>query len=402
MAGKVLAGAGFAPGSGGDPSQGTEFVNRPGVAGRSKTLPGYTGRNLENPDQQAGKDSYLHEEDTDSISVQEQALLDQPDRNKAVAAEEVLPGQAAGMDSKPGGDGASMEASDTPLKDAADLESVMDDEERERAVREYRIHMELLYRQFHQAMEAEIRDEVQETRNEMHQAMAIENTKKNALDYAVAVYGDDADLGSIVSGADRAQSANRKEITGTAGLVSHGINKGLGLTDDVIVRTPNGAAVPMRRSVAVAMDVYSHGGKAAGPGMGTLFQDYVIAKDPAFAKEMQAAGDWGKGLDAREQLKCSQAEMQQLTELQSVIREYDSGIGKFAAERSRGFTQDEYESKGLGGREAERRLPAGGAYEQYVFTKEGTYEYNGRKLPDAYANVKAKEREASMGGPSLG
>lgn len=260
----------------------------------------------------------------------------------------------------------------------------------------YRLHMKGLAEQFREDLMAKAESEMEMLVAQSEAAYVIERNRKDTIDYAMAAYGEDADLQGISDRAMVAQQVNSKEMTGPFVGLSFGINQKLSGGRDSLVRLPNGQQVEMDSQVAAVLDMPED---RKGSTMAGLFAGYVRENDPGFMAAIESAGGT-VGLARNSELQFSRNEEQKLKQLWDKVVEAQKDTMDYEAKPMDQLSPKEYEALGLDPAAARRRRlmehgdPSAGL--DIIYSHEE--EYNGRRLPTPIImGQRGQEKEA--GGP---
>ena len=228
---------------------------------------------------------------------------------------------------------------------------------------------------------------------------AVENKKKNTLDYALKVYGDDADVAFIMNSAERAKSGlNRSSQTAMADLQAS-MKDAAKDADEVMFLTESGHVRMMDRDVAEAMQQYM-----------------AEQKQPSLMEQAAAGFELEQTTRTETQyFQLNQGEVEKIQQLYSDIEEHDKEDDAFTQKTPSTMTDQEYDQAMQDQRE--RRLkeygdPSRDVY--YMRDHEITYGQIGPdgkfreyptavSSPDVWAEVEpdaADGRQRQQDGPS--
>lgn len=329
-----------------------EFTNRQG-----KTLPGYTPVS---PHDYAAQDKkYLYEQPDAEFQLEEEdpeLELPEEEPQQDVPEEE----QQAEM--------ADPELTD---EERAELER-----RRVEIVQQENAELEARHKELMAKLDQALADEKQRAKD----LYAIENHKKNTMDYARKVYGDQADVEKIMDSAEIARSETSREVKGLTGEISAQMDAALHQNNQVTVLMPNGQVRTMDKDVAEALSLYTERSRE-----GTF--------------EAAAAGI--TSVDRKlEEFQFTRHEEEKLAELQRRMAENDKQAAKFEQKAPETMTQEEYDAWNRERRFKEFGYPDAGY--DYVVTREGVYEWNGRPLPSAMSSpAMQREMEQEKQEPSM-
>lgn len=337
MAGKTL-GEIVASQQAAEGNVGEEYMNRQG-----KSLPGYNPVNPYEASTVGAK--YLQEVPEEEFQMQDDAddfeLPEEEEEEEAAPADE--------LDALP--------------------EEQLTDEQREARQRrwiEIQRQQSVELEERHKELMAKLDKALAEEEQRAKDLYAIENRKKNTLDYARRVYGDSADVEKIMDSADSARTVASKEVHGLTGMISAQMDAALHKNNMVTVLMPNGQVRMMDKDVAEALSLYT--GKT---------REGMI--------EAAAAGvtDLDNKLD---EFQLTRNEEEKLAELQRRIAENDRQAARFEQKAPETMSQEEYNAWNRDRRFKEFGYPDAGISCDYVMTREGVYEWNGRPLPSAMSS----------------
>lgn len=211
---------------------------------------------------------------------------------------------------------------------------------------------------------------IKQERQRAKDLYAIENHKKNTLDYALKVYGDDADVEAIFDSAGAVKQKVEDRTQQSVRELSDEIQEREKEPDVVSILMPNGSVHHVDKDVAYALSVYSeqtHDGS---------FQDgYKKDGFRSFTDE----------------------EKQKLQELQDLMNSNDQRAAQFEEKAPETMSQEEYNAYNRERRFKEFGYPTGLSSYDYVMTQEGVYEWNGRRLPDAMASLSLQQQKEKDG-----
>ena len=220
----------------------------------------------------------------------------------------------------------------------------------------------------------------------------IENQKKNTLDYAQAVYGDNADVSAIMNSADKAIVQSGKGTQKAYKEVSEKMKDLYGEHDKMVTMLSEGGEVrEMPEAVADALTAYNGNSRK-----GML--------DAALSGELSGYGEKLAAAKSKyENFEFTRNEEEKLRELQRRIAENDKKAAQFRSKAPKSMTQEEYAEMLRERRFKEFGDPSKGVVPDYVFTKEGVYTWNGRKLPvDGLSPEYLQEMQKQAQEPSYG
>lgn len=353
--------------------------------GGSKVLPGY---NPDNPyTRSAQKARYLKEGGGPSEQMEQQAETVSDEKRLKEKSDDLkgLEEQAEKLDEQ-----AVERAPDQPEM-AADETSL---ERERRRVRQEMLEQAEQMDELHKTLDEKLDKALAAEAQRGKDLYAIENRKKNTLDYARSVYGDEADVDYIMDSAHGAnvkasqKSADAwKDVNKTLKDIDQA-NKGDGKPEDekdddgkVTVMTPSGRVRSMDRDVAQAMEQYTD--RSRGDAA-------LEAAAAGYTQESDAENKY-------ENFEFTRDEEEKLKELQRRMEENDKKAADFEAKAPQSMTQEEYQEL------RERRLkeygdPSAGIVPDYVMTKEGVYTWNGRELPSAMSSYEMMEYQREQEG----
>ena len=217
---------------------------------------------------------------------------------------------------------------------------------------------------------------------------AIENRKKNTMDYALEVYGDEADLESINHSANTAYDKASGEVKGLSGQLSAQLDSVIHQNNQVMVLMPNGQVRMMDKDVAGALSLYTL--KQSG-----AYDNVTIQESQSFLMDKTTG----------EPFEFTRNEEEKLAELHRKIMQTDKDASKFYQKTPKAMTPEEYAAFNRERRFELFGYPSAGLDYDYVMTKEGVYEWNGRPLPEVMSSptmIREMERdERAMNGPSM-
>lgn len=216
--------------------------------------------------------------------------------------------------------------------------------------------------ELHKVLEAKLDAAIAIEKQQAQRLYDIENRKKNTLDYARSVYGDEADIDYIMGSAKQAQTdayaASAKQMESAA----RDIDEKAKDSSQVGVLMPDGRVCGMDRDVALAMELYSERSR-----QGIMEQ---IAAGIAPQRKFEA-------------FEFTRNEEEKLRQLYEQIEKNSRQQAAFEEKAPASMTQEEYNEYNRQRRFKEYGYPQG--YE-YVMTNEGLYEWNGRPLPSAMSS----------------
>ena len=363
----------------GDAGSFEEYRNRKG-----KVLPGY---NPVNPYEAASRDArYLQEQSSMTASMEEQVETPQEEKtleersleNPDEVREEQMAADVAYDEEVP--------------------ESELTPEERERRRRERVILMESELEERHKALEKKIDAALAAEKQRAKDLYAIENKKKNTMDYANKVYGDEADLDYIVNSARGARDKATERAQDMSRQLSEKVDGVLHQRDTVTVLMPDGTTRVMDRDVAEAMRLYtdkSHSSVLEQAAAGLAGVEVVD----------RTQGGFDRYQDKYEEFQLTRNEEEKLAELQRRMAENDKQAKKFEEKAPETMSQQEYNAYNRERRLKEFGDPSASLTYDYVVTKEGVYEWNGRPLPSAMSSPtlqrELQKDDKEMTGPSV-
>lgn len=296
---------------------------------------------------------------------------------------------AAGFGKEQGGSDSAGTARPEPQAPAAPERGRMPSWEEEQAMHPedlqeaYRLHMKGMAQQFRSELlwQAEIELGILAAQSEA--AVGIERDRKNTIDYAMAAYGEDADLRGISERAMAAQQVNAKEMTGPFTGVSFRVNQALSGGKDSLVRLPNGAQVEMSSPVASLLSMPE---EAKGIGMANMFVGYVRETDPGFLSAIESAGGTSE-LARNDELQFDRGEEEKLKRLWDKVVEAQKDTMDYEHKPTDKLSPKEYQALGLDPAEArERRLREHGDPSEALGVSYSPMEYTvggqTRRLPD--------------------
>ena len=363
-----------------------EYRNRKG-----KVLPGY---NPTDPYESANRSArYLSEQSNATAQMEEQAetefekVATEEKRLKPMAedepqyADEANP-ELAGMDQL------------EPVDD--DPEVAMQRRKRLAVAQQKSADLEQLHKELNEKLDAALVAEEQRSKS-LYQ---IENTKKNTMDYARDVYGDEADLDYISNSANGAKYEASKPSKQLMKDVKEKVEEIQEESKKVNMLTPSGEVREMDPDVADAMVAYtgkSHDGllEKAAAGLTAGIDELT----------QQTEANDRKAETKYENFEFTRDEEAKLKALQEKIAENDKEAQRFEEIAPDSMSQEEYNEFNRERRFREYGDPSRNVDFQYVMTKEGVYEWNGRPLPSAMSSptmVREMEKQGQYEGPEVG
>lgn len=363
----------------GDAGSFEEYRNRKG-----KVLPGY---NPVNPYEAASHDArYLQEQSSMTASMEEQ--VETPEEEKTLEEKKL---------ENP--DEAKEEEMTDDVEYAEDVpESELTPEERERRRIERVQIMESELEERHKELDAKIDAALAAEKQRAKDLYAIENRKKNTMDYAEKVYGDEADLDYIVNSARGARDKATERAQDLSRQLTEKVDGVLHQKDTVTVLMPDGTTRVMDRDVAEAMRLYtdkSHSSVLEQAAAGLAGVEVVD----------RTQGGFDRYQNKYEEFQLTRNEEEKLAELQRRMAENDKQAAKFEQQAPKTLSQQEYDTYNRERRLKEYGDPSANLTYDYVVTKEGVYEWNGRPLPSAMSSPtlqrEIQKEDKEMSGPSV-
>lgn len=356
VAGKILPGASVSSGSDSE-AGGREFSTR-----ESKTLPGWTGFNPY--DHQSADAAYLRD---GAPSAEETAEIQTDDSQESDGG--------SNRERQPDGPGGP-----SPIVTWDQEPDTGDPHEM------YVRHMANLAMSFKQDLMLKVEEEMTTLSEQSKMAASIETERKNTLSYAMAAYGEDANLQGISSRAMAAQQTNSKELVGPMPGLSFRVNQALSGGHDSMVMLPNGSQVEMDSRVATAVALsQSATPEERGEGMLSMFKGYVKENDPTFLKAMETYGGL-TGLVQDGELQFDRGEEEKLKQLWDKVVEGQKDVMEYEAKPLEELTPQEYAAMGLDPTAARQRRfdEYGDPSEKLQVMYSHEFEYKNRRLPTPY------------------
>lgn len=356
-----------------------EYRNRKG-----KVLPGY---NPVNPYEAASHDArYLQEQSSMTASMEEQ--VETPEEEKTLEEKKL---------ENP--DEAKEEEMTDDVEYAEDVpESELTPEERERRRIERVQIMESELEERHKELDAKIDAALAAEKQRAKDLYAIENRKKNTMDYAEKVYGDEADLDYIVNSARGARDKATERAQDLSRQLTEKVDGVLHQKDTVTVLMPDGTTRVMDRDVAEAMRLYTDKSHSSVLEQAAAGLAGVEVMD-------RTQGGFDRYQNKYEEFQLTRNEEEKLAELQRRMAENDKQAAKFEQQAPKTLSQQEYDTCNRERRLKEYGDPSANLTYDYVVTKEGVYEWNGRPLPSAMSSPtlqrEIQKEDKEMSGPSV-
>ena len=361
-----------------------EYRNRKG-----KVLPGY---NPVDPYEAADRGArYLNEQGHATAQMEEQA---ETEFEKAAENEKKLKPMAEDEPQY-------ADEKNPELAGPEELESSLDDPEvqgrRQRrlaVMQQENANLDELHKQLNEKLDKALLAEDERAKMQY----LIENKMKNTMDYASDVYGVDADLGYIAHSADEAKFDASKESKKLMKDIDDTMKDIHEESKKVQVLTPSGQVRDMDPDVADAMVAYT--GKS---------HDGLLEKAAAgFMDGLEEVNGLKQGDDGHENkyenFEFTRDEEAKLRQLQEKMNENDRQAQQFDDKAPESMTQEEYNVINRERRFREYGDPSRNVDFQYVMTKEGVYEWNGRPLPSAMSSptmIREMEQQKQADGPEM-
>ena len=340
-----------------------------------KVLPGYHPVGQEEAlDQQA---QYLQEEVDATEQMQEQNVTEADVQRET--EEEMLHDKSAEEELVPAEDESAPEF-ESDIDGKKELQEVEQEQIQRRVQRNLVIEQNSLEER-HRRIMAKLDAALMAERQRAKDLYAVENTKKNTLDYALQVYGDNADVNYIMESAAGAKEQVSPDMTKMSNRLSMEIDNFIHDKDQVLVASQNGPARVMDREVAEVMAVYTS--KSHKGFLATLVAGLSV-NDPT--AEAQYAGLSDDIASKYEQFVFTRDEEAKLRELQAMMAENDKAQRRFEEKTSEAMPQTEYDEARRERRLKEYGDPTYGMQYDYLFANEGVYKWNGRQLPSAMSS----------------
>lgn len=340
-----------------------------------KVLPGYHPVGQEEAlDQQA---QYLQEEVDATEQMQEQNATEADAQRET--EEEMLHDKSAEEELVPAEDESAPEF-ESDIDGKKELQEVEQEQIQRRVQRNLVIEQNSLEER-HRRIMAKLDAALMAERQRANDLYAVENTKKNTLDYALQVYGDNADVNYIMESAAGAKEQVSPDMTKMSNRLSMEIDNFIHDKDQVLVASQNGPARVMDREVAEVMAVYTS--KSHKGFLATLVAGLSV-DDPT--AEAQYAGLSDDIASKYEQFVFTRDEEAKLRELQAMMAENDKAQRRFEEKTSEAMPQTEYDEARRERRLKEYGDPTYGMQYDYLFANEGVYKWNGRQLPSAMSS----------------
>lgn len=340
-----------------------------------KVLPGYHPVGQEEAlDQQA---QYLQEEVDATEQMQEQNATEADVQRET--EEEMLHDKSAEEELVPAEDESAPEF-ESDIDGKKELQEVEQEQIQRRVQRNLVIEQNSLEER-HRRIMAKLDAALMAERQQAKDLYAVENTKKNTLDYALQVYGDNADVNYIMESAAGAKEQVSPDMTKMSNRLSMEIDNFIHDKDQVLVASQNGPARVMDREVAEVMAVYTS--KSHKGFLATLVAGLSV-DDPT--AEAQYAGLSDDIASKYEQFVFTRDEEAKLRELQAMMAENDKAQRRFEEKTSEAMPQTEYDEARRERRLKEYGDPTYGMQYDYLFANEGVYKWNGRQLPSAMSS----------------
>lgn len=248
--------------------------------------------------------------------------------------------------------------------------------------RAYIDHKRMLASQFKKDLMAKAEDGMRDMRERARDDIKIERNRKTALDYAMANYGDQANLKGISERAMVAKQVNDRELTGPGAEASFSINQKLGMGKASLVVLPDGRMVAMDPAVAVAVMSQFGPEEARGQQMASLFKDYVQEHDAGFMQAIESNG--GMAALAKDRtLLLDPGQSDRLKSLWRGVSGMQDDVAKFEALPTESLTPRQYEALGLDPDVMRHRrlMTYGDPAAGIACDTSKDPEYNGRRLP---------------------
>ena len=360
-----------------------EYRNRKG-----KMLPGYT------PSVGGSKAQYLSETPGESEQYLEQTKSQA--EKEAEDDAELTEERTEEYDKQVSGDTVAIEE---------ELYVTTDEREQIERVRRRNREMMLQMQERHERLRDKLDKAIAAEYQRRKDLYAIENTKKNTLDYAYKVYGDQADVEAIFDSAAGAKREASPEIRSLSDQISFGIDNKLHNKDEVTVVTETGHVRVMDRELAEAMQLYTER-KSSNPMLERAaagYDEYRDTYSDTYALNKAETAEADRYI--HEDFEFTRDEEEKLAELQRLVNETDKQASKFEDKTPQTMTPEEYAQYNRERRFKEYGYPDAGVNYDYQLTREGMYEWNGRPLPSAMSSPTMNrelqaEREPQMDQPS--
>lgn len=372
------------PWSSSDDGDFEEYRNRKG-----KVLPGYNTADLYDSADRGAR--YLNEQSKATAQMEEQA---ETEFEKAVDEEKRLKPMAE--DAPQYADEQHPELAGPPQEEPNDDPEVVTKRRKRLAVAQQRsADLDQLHKELNEKLDAALQAEEQRSKD-LYQ---IENKKKNTMDYAMDVYGDQADLDYISKSAGNAKFDASKPTKKLTSEIKEKMDEIQEESKKVNVLTPSGDVREMDPDVADAMVAYtgkSHDGLLEKAAAGLTFGLEEL--------DQQSAKNDQNTENKYENFEFTRDEEEKLRKLQEKIAENDKEARRFEDIAPESMTQEEYNVYNRDRRLREYGDPSRDVDFQYVMTKEGVYEWNGRPLPSAMSSpamVREMEQQKQADGPEM-
>ena len=382
MAGKTLEEAWNSQSwNGNDDGSFEEYRNRKG-----KILPGYNPIDQHESANRAAR--YLSEQSNATAQMEEQAetafekVAEEEKKLKPMSEDEPQYADEANPE-LPGMD--QLEVNDDPEAVARRRKMLAINQQKQ-------ANLEELHKELNEKLDAALIAEEQRTKDMYN----IENTKKNTLDYAIAHYGEQADVDLIAESANNAKHQAGKASKKLGKEINEKIDEIKEESKKVNVLTPSGQVREMDPEVADAMVAYtgrSHDGLMEKAASGVLSGITDMTK-PSEENE-----------NKYENFEFTRDEEEKIRKLQEKIAENDKEAQRFEDIAPESMSQEEYNEYNRERRFREYGDPSRNVDFQYVMTKEGMYEWNGRPLPSAMSSptmVREMEKQGQYEEPQVG
>ena len=360
-----------------------EYRNRKG-----KVLPGY------NPTVGGSKAQYLSETPGESEQFLEQEKSD---------AEKQLEDDAELTEERTEEYDESLDRTNETISE--ELYTTTDEQEQIERVRRRNREQMLAMQERHERLRDKLDKAIAAEYQRRKDLYAIENEKKNTLDYAYKVYGDQADVEAIFDSASAAKREASPEVRTLSEQISFDIDNKLHDKDQVTVVTETGHVRIMDRELAEAMQLYTEK-KNGNPMLEQAAAGYDEYRDTySDTRVMERAEVAETDRFIHEDFEFTRDEEEKLAELQRLVSETDKQAAKFEDKTPQAMTPEEYAQYNRERRFKEYGYPDAGVNYDYQLTREGMYEWNGRPLPSAMSSPTMNrelqaEHEPQMDQPS--